>query len=158
MVRRAQVQVSQLSLAVGQRLGNSIQEDLDPAHAEVVAEESGTANGDPLIEGEVVAVRHEDARHVGQRLVEAPGGFGAADLRLVHQLNGVRRLGEREGAAGGGNGDRGQDDLGRSGVGLLGAGDGRPHQRPQSEGPEAHRGTLNNRFQRIRNGSRSTLK
>src|SRR5438093_4418496 len=53
----------------------------------------------------------ENAGDAGECFVETPGGLGVADLRLVHQLNRVRGLREREGTARDGNGDRRQHEL-----------------------------------------------
>ena len=145
-VHRTQVEVGELALAVGQGLRDAVHQDLDPAHGERGAAPEA-ADREPLIERKVVAIGDEDARHAGQRLVEAPGGLGVADLRFVHQLNGARSLGERERAASCGNGDGGEDDPRRHRVGFLGVGharEPRPPRRhrdrhPPHEGPREPR-------------------
>src|SRR5690606_15442216 len=64
LVRRAEVDAVDRALAVGQRLGNSVDEDLDAAYPEVRAR-TEAANRDAQILREVEAVLHEEARHAG---------------------------------------------------------------------------------------------
>ena len=58
-----------LGLAVGERGGDPVDEEPDPADAEARARSEPT-DGDPQILGEVVPVEEDDARDAAERLFE----------------------------------------------------------------------------------------
>src|SRR5205823_12658982 len=82
----AKLEIRELPLTVGERLGNTVDQNLDAANAKH-GSRAEAANRDALILGEVVAVRDKDPRHGHQRFIESPGRTGAADGTAVDALN-----------------------------------------------------------------------
>src|SRR6266481_2668858 len=173
----AQLQVGELTLAVGKRLRDPVHQHLDPAHREGRPGPK-PADRDPLIQREVVAVRRVHPWDGHERLVQAPRGTGPADLGLVHELD---RLGDAvDGRVGSGDrNDRGGQRVDLEAVVVTGGCVpllGRRRERPEGteEGDGFHSGERgfnrsagarqgylgwrNIRFQRIRSGSVATLK
>src|SRR5690606_30798763 len=94
LLRGAEVDAVDRALPVGQGLRNAVDEDLDAAYAEVRAR-AEAANRHAQILREVEAVLHEEARHAGQRLIEAELLPGDLDLVLGDDADGGRDLVER---------------------------------------------------------------
>jgi hypothetical protein len=74
-----------------------------------------TANRDPLVLREVVAIGDEHPGHIHQGFIESPRGLGLADLAAIHGLNRIRD--SRQLPLGAGDGDRrGRERDGLGGV------------------------------------------
>src|SRR5437667_5852030 len=111
--------MGELALAVGERLRNAVEQDFDAPNGERRAR-TGTTDRDALVEREVVAVRHEDARYAAERLVEPPGR-ASGEGTLVHDGDGEGQT--REGQLGPRDGDHhGGEGIDPSRVALLGGG------------------------------------
>ena len=108
-IRGAQLQVGELTLAIGERLRDAVHQHLDPTHGEGRTGPK-PADRDSLIEREVVAVRSVHPRHGDERLVQAPRGPGLADLGLLEEVDGLGDAVDRR--VGPGN----RDDRGRQGI------------------------------------------
>ena len=67
--RRAEIDAVDRALAVGQRLGDAVDEHFDAANAELRAR-AEAADRHAQVLRKVVAVLHEQARHAAQRFVD----------------------------------------------------------------------------------------
>ena len=114
---RAQVQVVELSLAVGHGERNAVEHDLQAAHSEGGAD-AQTARADAVSLGGVVTVGHEEAGHESQALFQGQPLCPALDFFPFHQSDRMRQPVERARHA------RGRDHGGRESVdgGVRGGG------------------------------------
>src|SRR5206468_11350915 len=101
----AKLEVRELTLPVGQRLGNAVDQDFDAADGERGAT-AEAADGAALRLREVVAVGGVDARKIPEGFIEAPRRARATDLVAIDGLDGLRHL--RQGQRGPRNGNRGR--------------------------------------------------
>src|SRR5437899_6927150 len=84
----AKLEVRELTLPVGQRLGNAVDQDFDAADGKRGATPEA-ADGDALILRDVVALGGVDARQIPEGFLEAPRRSCATDLVTIDGLDGL---------------------------------------------------------------------